>query len=297
LKWETPAYYPEDLGGSALDWPKPRDGRKFLSFWGGPDSGYNGGCCADQYKDMSKKYLAFTVSIKTISGGDLSDLEYFGPTEVDCQAWHDKKPELPSGPYYIDPDGPGGNDPIQVYCDMTHNGGGWTQIAKNDGTVKYFIDEYQNGVLPPSETGNYAYPCDTWEALPLEQDDTIVLRVDMGNVRDFFGAYMGGEDGGGTFCTMLLNKVQRLWWAGDDYDWVYVIPYASSDKLGGSELNSEWLEGIGGLPSEKRDYLSFWGLEDANGGCCSEENAPNVATGLPFTLYMKRQGFEQPIIP
>jgi hypothetical protein len=34
------------------------------------------------------------------------------------------------GVYTIDPDGPGGDAPIQVYCNMTRDGGGWTMAVK-----------------------------------------------------------------------------------------------------------------------------------------------------------------------
>lgn len=36
-----------------------------------------------------------------------------------------------SGVYYIDTDGAGGNPPIQVYCNMTYDGGGWTMAVKS----------------------------------------------------------------------------------------------------------------------------------------------------------------------
>ena len=57
--------------------------------------------------------------------------------DVSCLALLNKNKDAPSGLYWLDADGPtGALPPYRAWCDMHHDGGGWTLALKVDGTDK-----------------------------------------------------------------------------------------------------------------------------------------------------------------
>jgi hypothetical protein len=73
----------------------------------------------------------------TVANGAVSDVTVTctttPTTPVSCKAIKEATPGALDGSYTIDPDGPGGNAPLVVTCDMTTDGGGYTYYAVTGG--------------------------------------------------------------------------------------------------------------------------------------------------------------------
>ena len=66
------------------------------------------------------------------AANDGCDAECQKEPSISCKALLALFPETVTGTYSIDPDGAGGSDPFDVYCDMDTDGGGWTRVASED---------------------------------------------------------------------------------------------------------------------------------------------------------------------
>lgn len=85
-----------------------------------------------------------------------------------------------SGVYQL---GPSLSHPIQVYCDLVNNGGGWTVIQRRlDGSVDFYRDweDYQKGF--GNKLGEYWLGLDNMHYLTSRKE--YYLRIDM---EDFSG--------------------------------------------------------------------------------------------------------------
>jgi hypothetical protein len=68
-------------------------------------------------------------------GGGMGGVGGMPPVASSCAAILADQPTATSRIYTIDPDQSGPNEPVDTYCDMTTDGGGWTQLYDQDVTV------------------------------------------------------------------------------------------------------------------------------------------------------------------
>jgi hypothetical protein len=68
-------------------------------------------------------------------GGGMGGVGGMPPVASSCDAILTDDPTAVDGIYTIDPDQSGPNEPVDTYCDMATDGGGWTQLYDQDVMV------------------------------------------------------------------------------------------------------------------------------------------------------------------
>lgn len=79
----------------------------------------------------------YQLETSPCGGGELCGGEGCVLLPTSCADQLAMVPGSPDGAYLIDPDGAGALGPVEVLCDMSTDGGGWTLVAYNDETTDF----------------------------------------------------------------------------------------------------------------------------------------------------------------
>lgn len=194
------------------------------------------------------------------------------------------------GLYWVDPDGSGGDAQIQVRCDMTRNGGGWTLIANrrlhgsNIDTCQTGLDTFfQNTCGSPSNIGSadsYSIGNTARRENIITNGEWLFVQYDAGDTEDSDDAYIIHHNGNDLFfsSTGTINRTAVTQ--------VCDINNAACDSTG---VEFIWTgDGYFSGASCSAGYSAPGGTYYGNYGYCH-----NGAVGLANSLYGNRTGYNE----
>lgn len=175
--------------------------------------------------------------------------------------------EGPSGVFTLDPDGQGPIEPYQTWCDMDHDGGGWTLAMKIDGARNTF--RYDAGLWTNEALFNTARPgWDTREAKLASYNhvafDEVLLVMRYGDDERRGQFFYAGES---LFDVIGDGEYKRLW-EGSGF-WKGLAP-------GGSIQTLCQREGFNVRTDGARARIGMWG--DNRTDCRSPDSRIGVGT-------------------
>lgn len=154
------------------------------------------------------------------------------------------------GLYLVDPDGLGGNNPMEVYCDMTTNGGGWTLVFNHNIVDGFWADANQadsfNTHLPGLSTNKYSI-LNEINDLKSDTKYEFLLHYPNEDKTNHWKQTFDPRSGGSPQNPVLGYEAISIDWS--NHNWGGIERSATNAFLDGSVNHGNWWYAIGNFNS------------------------------------------------